>query len=265
VNGLLCIVASQRAGTTSLEQALGSTGRFMVFGEVFHSDTSLWPGAFFDFTRTRRIGPEGMATGEQAEQVASDYLDHLTELAGDRRPLLDVKFNSWHALRSAWGYPHQKPLFMESIQKRRGLFLFIRRRDVTQQVVSELIARAADKWHGLTDADIPEQIRLEPQAVVRHARLILRAENFFIEHLDAKCQYLGIDYEDLYPGGEINPRLLRELERRMRIDLPATLAPLTPRNVPDKRLVTSNYDEVAQAVEAAACELKRLEPAARII
>jgi hypothetical protein len=248
VGHYLCVIAGQRAGTTALEGALGSTNKFFNFREIFHNETPHGPGAFLEFASQRNIQVADMATKERAHKIALDYLAHLCSLAKERVPLLDVKLNSWQVIKPFWSYIHQMPFFMKVLLEEGAEFLFIRRRDVVGQVVSERIARSAGKWHDLEEADIGAQIVVNWKGVANEARLILRGETFFSKCLSASGRLIAVDYEDLYPDGFVNPRLLRALQDRIDIELPASLKPSIKRNVPDKTRVVSNYDEASQAL-----------------
>jgi Stf0 sulphotransferase len=244
----LCIIAGQRAGTTALQGALGSTGKFCNFREIFHTEPPVMSGTFLEYSRQRNLCVADMATEAQTREVALDYLTYLRNIAKQQLPLLDIKLNSWQVIKPFWSYVHEMPFFMHLLLKNGALFLFIRRRDIVEQVLSEQIARSADKWHGLEDRDIGGPIQIKPALVVGQARLILQSETFLLGCLGASSRLLAIDYEDLYPDGLVNPRLLLALQDNLDIDLPTFLKPSIKKNVPDKRRIVANYDEVSHAI-----------------
>ena len=244
----LCIVAGQRAGTTALQGALGSTGKFLNFSEIFHTEPPNLRGTFLEFCRTRDIRVADMALESKTQQIAMEYLAHLRELADPKLPLLDIKLNSWHVIKPFWSYVHQTPFFMKVLMKNDAVFLFIRRRDIVEQILSEHIARSTEKWHGLEDGDLSGQIEVNPNQVAGQARLILQSERFLYGCLRPSQRLLAIDYEDLYPDGFVNPRLLSALQSKLGISLPSELKPSIQKNAPDKRQIVANYDEVSQAI-----------------
>ena len=246
----LCIVAGQRAGTTALQDALGSTGKFLNFSEIFHTEPPNMRGTFLEFCANRDIRVADMATETQTQKIALEYLTHLRNLANPKVPLLDIKLNSWHVIKPFWSYVHQTPFFMNVLMKNDSLFLFIRRRNIVDQILSEHIARSAEKWHGLEDGDIDGQLQINPALVAGQARLILQSELFLSGCLRSSNRLVAIDYEDLYQGGLVNPRLLRALQSKLGVDLPSELKPSIQRNAPDKRQIVANYDEVSQAITA---------------
>jgi LPS sulfotransferase NodH len=248
MDGYLCIIAGQRAGTTALQSALGSTNKFFNFKEIFHTEAPIGPGVFLEYAAQRNLLVTDMATEEQARKVAIGYLAHLRSIANEQIPLMDVKLNSWHVIRPFWSYVHQVPFFMRVLLEEGAVFLFIRRRDVVGQVVSEQIARSAGKWHGLEEADIGAQIPVNWNQVANQARLILQGETFFSSCLNASGRLIAVDYEDLYPDGFVNPRLLQALRDRLDIELPMTLKPPIKKNAPNKARVVSNYEEASRAV-----------------
>ena len=64
----LCIVAGQRAGTTALQGALGSTGKFFNFSEIFHTEPPNMRGTFLEFCQARDIRVADMATEAKTEE-----------------------------------------------------------------------------------------------------------------------------------------------------------------------------------------------------
>jgi LPS sulfotransferase NodH len=248
ISQYLCLVAGQRAGTTALQDALGSTGKFLNFSEIFHTEPPNMRGTFLDFCITRDIRVADMATETRTQEIALDYLNHLRELAGTKVPLLDIKLNSWHVIKPFWSYVHQTPFFMKVLLKNEALFLFIRRRNIVDQILSEHIARSAEKWHGLEEGDIDGQIEINPALVAGQARLILQSELFLSGCLRSSNRMVAIDYEDLYQDGFVNPNLLSVLQSRLGVSLPSALKPSIQRNAPDKRQIVANYDEVSQAI-----------------
>jgi len=250
MNQYLCIIAGQRAGTTALQSALGSTGKFFNFKEVFHTNPRPLEGSFLDFCQRRDLRVADMTTEVQARQLGLDYLAHLRTLAGSQIPLLDIKHNSWQVMKPFWSYVHQPPFFMNLLLDQGAHFLFVRRRDLVGQVVSEQIARSVNKWHGLEDQDVSQPIHVEPGLVASQARLILQSEAFLLGCLAGSGRFIAIDYEDLYPEGAVNPRLLKALQKTFGIDLPTVLEPSIKKNAPDKQRVVDNYQEVTEAVNA---------------
>lgn len=244
----LCIVAGQRAGTTALQAALGSTGKFFNFSEIFHTEPPNMRGTFLEFCRTRDVRVADMATESKTQEIALEYLEHLRKLADSTVPLLDIKLNSWHVIKPFWSYVHQTPFFMKVLMKNDALFLFIRRRNIVDQILSEHIARSTEKWHGLEDGNVVGQIEVNPNQVAGQARLILQSELFLAGCLRSSNRLLAIDYEDLYQDGFVNPRLLSALQSKLGITLPPSLKPSIQKNAPDKRQIVANYKEASQAI-----------------
>ncbi|MFL7793298.1 MAG: hypothetical protein AB8I69_14245, partial [Anaerolineae bacterium] len=229
---ILCLIAGQRAGTTALRSALGATGAFFNHGEIFHTEDCK-PGAFLPFARERAIQVSDLATYERAQDVTEDYLAHLASVAGGKIPLIDVKLNSWHVLRPFWAYIHQQPFFLQALIRRRAAFVFLRREDLVEQVLSEQVARHASKWHNLTEGDLPNRITVDVLAVANQARLIVEGENFLIQFLRALDTFVAMSYEDLIVDGCVNSRLLGRLGDMYERDIPATVTPKIQKNQGD--------------------------------
>lgn len=251
----LCIVAGQRAGTTALQSALAGTARFANFKEIFHTDPPAEEksGYYLDFAREQQLGLDDLASTPRATQVAQGYLDHLEALAGERKPLIDVKLNSWHALRPFWWYVHQEPFFMQQLIQRGTLFLFIRRRSVLDQVLSEQIARVTQKWHQLEEGEVPEGVQVDVQQVRNQARLIIQSENFLWGCLRQRARCMAVEYDELYQDGAVNPAVTDVLRETFEVKLPDVVKPPIAKNAGKKKSIVENYEDaenvVAQVLE----------------
>lgn len=255
---VLCLIAGQRAGTTALRSALGATGKFFNHGEIFHTE-DFKPGAFLPFARERALQLADLATHELAEQVTSEYLAHLSSVAAAKTPLIDVKLNSWHVIRPFWAYIHQRPFFLDALIRRGTAFVFIRREDLVEQILSEQVARHASKWHNLAEGDLPSPISVDVSTVANQARLILSAENLLIGFLKGLDTVIGMSYEDLFVDGSVNPYLLGRLGETFGCDIPENVTPKIAKNEGDKRKMVANYSLAAEAIGAVVSKLGRAD------
>jgi LPS sulfotransferase NodH len=263
MNQYLCILSGPRTGTTNLQRAIDSTGKFHNFSEIFHT-APYTPGSYLEFVQKQDLRIADLVTGEQARKVGLDYLAYVQSMADGKIPLLDVKINSWLALQPFWHFVHESPFFMRLLLEQQAIFLFVRRRDLVSQVLSAEIARSTGKWHELEDADVREKLKVGARNAVIQARLILLSESFFLNHLEKTDRILAIDYEDLYPDGFVSPGLVRELEGKFGIELPKDLAPPLKKNLGDKREMVANYDEVSSSIMAMLEKYPRRTPKKQI-
>lgn len=244
----LCIVAGQRAGTTALRSALAGTGKFFNHGEIFHTD-DFAPGAYLPFVRSEGIKVEELATEDLAKGVAQRYLKHLLDVANGKIPAIDVKLNSWHAIRPFWGYVHQSSFFLERLIDQGTFFIFIRRKALVEQVLSEQVARKANKWHSLTEEDLPEELEVDIPAARQQARLIIQSENHLLGRIKFTPHVFATTYEELYPDGQVNPDLISQLASRFEIQLPPSIEPLIKKNKGNKKSVVTNYAEAEREIK----------------
>src|ERR1700722_2972585 len=146
---IVCIVARQRSGTTALQANLAATGRLHNFGEIFQTEGVDKPGSFFGYCRSRQILFTDMFAPRFLPTLCAAYISHLRELAQGKHVLIDVKFNSWGVIRPAWRSLHEEPYFLQFLKKQDTLFVFIRREDLAEQIISTHIAKAHDQWQNL--------------------------------------------------------------------------------------------------------------------
>jgi hypothetical protein len=255
----LCVVGGQRSGTTALESALAASTLFHDFSEIFQIAELREPGNFYDFAAERRVLATDLASFTGILQVMDDYFGHLEHLAGRKLPLLDIKFNAWNAIRPFWGFMSEEPLLMKEMRRRGTRFIFIVRRDLAAQIMSEWIAREAGQWHLLQEDHPIAPFEIKKSAALRRARLIIEAEKRIYGFLKDSDHLFAVYYEDLYQNGAVSSRLSQWLQAQFPITLNGPLVPnLVPNKVP-KRAVIANAEEIQSAVAKLIANLGRVE------
>lgn len=255
---VLCVIAGQRAGTTALRSALGATGRFENFGEIFHTEDLNKPGSYFGFCRDRSALVSDLCTGPQIKAHCDAYMAHLTQIAGEKHVLIDVKFNSWNVANPAWRYFDEEPQFLTYLKNMKSAFVFIRRLDLAAQIISESIARAADKWHNLSDEELSDApINLNINKVRRQARLICDSEVRFRNFLKGYPKTAFLDYEALFDEDGISGRTKSELSNLIGEELAFGRSVAIRKNTVDKNSRVTNYDEIVGGVAEVAARYNR--------
>lgn len=241
----LCIVAAQRSGTTALQSALAASEKFHDFGEIFQTNDARRHGSFFDFAEQKKLLVTDMATEPGVNAIVAEYLDHISEISGDDVPLIDIKHNSWHALRSFWGYLTQEPKVLEALRRRGSSFIFVMRKDLAAQIVSEYIARSANQWHNLDESAVTEAITINPNRAVWQARMIMDSEKLLYPLLKSTGRVFPVYYEDLYEeSGQVSGQLSTWIEKQCGLDFQGPLWPGIQQNKVSKKKSVENLDEV---------------------
>lgn len=198
-----------------------------------------------------------MQTVEGVNAIAKQYTRRLSELAGDACPLIDIKFNAWQVLRPAWSWPGEEPFLLRWLKERGTAFIMIRRRDLTQQLLSEVIAWNSGVWHGATEKQLPESVTAPMDVVRAKARRIIMAERLFHEKLKDHPHTCFITYEELYDGPYLSAGVTKFLQRVYGID-PASLPPVpVEKNAGDKRKLVKNYAQIEAEVSRVCQEMGR--------
>jgi LPS sulfotransferase NodH len=157
---MLVITAFQRSGTTALGEQLGALPDFAYWGEVFHPEgyvaaeqsakLRLRPGAnWFRFLEEglppeHRIGPQSEGARREAWTA---YSRRLETLGSGQRPVIDVKYNSWHNLDPVWAPIVGRPLLMTVLFEQGAGFVHLIRANVLAQALSEVFAHESGVWH----------------------------------------------------------------------------------------------------------------------
>jgi LPS sulfotransferase NodH len=157
---MLVITGFQRSGTTALGEQLGALPGFAYWGEVFHpagyiggdaaAKLRLRPGAnWFRFVEDEL--PASLRTGPQEAEARTEawalYTAFLTKLGSGRRPVLDVKYNSWHNLQPVWAPIVEPPFLLDLVRGQDGGFVHLVRGNVLAQALSEVFAHESGAWH----------------------------------------------------------------------------------------------------------------------
>lgn len=247
---ILCIVAGQRSGTTALQSALGATGKFENFGEIFQNGPHRHKGAFIDFAANADIRFEDFSTHAKCSEVAERYISHLRELAQGKFPLIDVKYNSWNVIKPLWSYPTEQPFFMKSLRTDRCAFVMILREGLWDQIMSEEIARKSSVWHNLTVENTESiQVKLNLNMVRQKAKLILQTETMLFDYLKPVKKAVFLKYEDLYTSGGYSNKFIQFVNGQFKLSLAQSISGGIRKNQVDKRDVIQNYNAVVRVVK----------------
>ncbi len=246
---LLCIIAGQRSGTTAVKNALEESGKFRNFSEIFHTEDNRDPHSFLDYARAGDLKIEDITTSEKVAALSRRYIDYLAANAEGRIPLIDVKHNQWGVLRAFWGYFHATPPFLTALKAKGAGFLFISRRNLTDQILSEEIAHAAGKWHNLTADDRPDSFAVDIAKIEWRARRILHAEHLLYDAVADDPNVIFAEYEELFFSGGICPRVTTRLEAMFGLPLGKASTQAIVKNEADKRAIVSNYAQADAAVQ----------------
>jgi LPS sulfotransferase NodH len=254
---ILCIVAGQRSGTTALQSALAGAGEFKNFREIFHT-TDLSSGSFLPYIEERQVSLSSLSINDNAQNLAHQYIDFLLDTSFPKAPLIDVKLNSWSILNPFWHYPHQVPLFMKALMEHGAYFLAIRRQNLADQIVSELIARHANKWHELTEGDVASAFSVNIDVVRNQARLIIESENFLFNILKSRGCVSHAYYENLFVGNNVNPEILGVINQEFEMHL-ENASPSIKKSLIDKSAVVVNMEEARSAVDHVLKRISRID------
>jgi len=245
---IICVTAGQRAGTNAFRKSLSNTGRIHDVGEVFNTATLDWPGNFFTYCRERNIGFGDVLSGWDAENLCKGYVSTLRELAGEAHLLFDVKFNSWGQIRAPWSYLHQEPYFLQHLKNHEAKIVFIWRRDMVAQIISDRIAAAVGKWHNIKSEHISAPVVLDVEENRLLAQLMCQSELYFWENLKTYPHTLLLCYENLFSDRALSPDIRARVCEFFGETYDFRESGYYHRNEIDKEAVVSNYAEVAEAV-----------------
>jgi hypothetical protein len=252
---ILCITAGQRSGTTALRSLIASSGRFQDLGEIFDTSIIDQPESFFGYCRARKLQFTDVMSGPDAEKLCHDYLAMLQHKAGSRNLLFDVKFNSWGEIRMPWTFMHQEPFFLTQLKWKRAKLLFIWRRDIVGQVLSDRISDHIAKWHNLEKSDVDAPFELDVEKIRTRARLLCLSEKYFFHNLRTYPETLMLCYERLFDrAGLLEPQTRDKISVFLGEDLAVPKSSLYHKNRLEQSRTLTNYQQLASAISQVAAE-----------
>lgn len=230
----------------------------MDCGEIFHGDRSLAHPPFLDFLEQWPRPLLAMLDHREGHAVGDAFLKRLRSDARGRSILIDVKHNSWGVLRPLWRFPHEPPLFLHLLKELDTRFLFLKRRNLADQVISFHLATQTELWH---DTLTPENVadRLVRQEIPKRRAtelcdLFLEAEALIARWLGPYFYQLPLYYEDVFEDDAVRADSAAEIERFTGLKVDTAPLPLR-RNRVDKREAITNYDEVCDIASRVQDEL----------
>jgi len=249
---IICVLSNPRSGSTALRSALCTGGALRDFGEIFHHDPSQTAFPFLEFLR-RWPDPVGaMLDYEGCIALARAYLDQLAFEAQGVTPVIDIKHNAWGVLRPLWQFPHDRPRFLAALRARRAVFIFLRRANLGDQVISYHIANHTNIWHAeISMDDIPAQIRgrnMDLGQASEICSLFEQAERLVARFCDNYPQIIRLTYETVFEGGVLAADAAEALSQVLGTTITPVDLPFRP-NRADKRQVVANYDQICDIAE----------------
>jgi hypothetical protein len=228
-----------------LRSAFAANPGILDCGEIFHNDPTVVETRFLNFLQQWPQPVRALLEYREGEAIGRAFLKQLRSEARGRSILIDVKHNSWGVLGTLWKFPHDVPLFMNLLKQEGTSFLFLKRRELADQVISFHIASRTNAWHETLPSD-PNALRLAPHALDpdfarRMCALFVQAEQFVERCLNSYSKQLHLDYEDVFQNEAISVGAAAQLERFTGLRVGTGLLP-THRNRLEKRNVITNYD-----------------------
>jgi hypothetical protein len=152
---------------------------------------------------------------------------------------------------------HQEPFFLTQLKWMKSKFIFVWRRDLVGQILSDRISERIGKWHNLTAEDATEPFTLEVERLTRRAKLMCLSEAYFFQNLRGYADVAMFSYERLFEdSGGLAPATREAIQKLVGERLVFSTERLYRRNQLDKRAVLANYAELTAALEKVAGECR---------
>jgi hypothetical protein len=190
------------------------------------------------------------------------YIAHLESLGSGRRPVLDVKYNSWHHLQPVWA-PIAGPPFLETLlHENGGAYVHLVRRNVLAQALSEVFAHESGVWH----RRFGQSVELDDFAFVADVQGLLarmresRSETALMRTWLKGRPHIELAYEETFDAGGDLSEGARSALAELGVDtLAARRSPVLGRTGQSPRQWLTNIEEVREVLAGTEFE-ELLEP-----
>ena len=192
------IFATARTGSTSLARVLGESPDVKMAIEPFHEGFSKW-------------NPE-----------EKDYSKFIVD-SETMNEALDDLFSRYTAIK-VLDYQLEPEIYYSMFKRKEFKILFLRRKNIAQSVLSNLVAEQTSEWHKQNNTEIYKNLKpidLDKMSEMIEYITSLNYKNAKYLDENKKGDYLSFYYEELYSDNlEQNIKTLKTICHFLDISLP---------------------------------------------
>ncbi len=250
------LIARQRSGTGALGTTLDRQPGIRYLGEVFHPANVGQPLNYFTWLRDMAAEDPNAVLPDRGVEVLGRFLEKVVDPDAGL-PILDVKYNSLHHIRSGFQAPNDVPKLIAICREAGTPIIHLRRRNQLEVFVSGLLADANKVWHARDVAQIKiESVRVATGPLLRFLASGVLQDQLMVRWLGARTRVLTVYYEEMFdPDGQVSQATATSLAGFLGLE------PFTDRSVifvkqnrRPLREAIENYDEVAEALSGSEFE-----------
>jgi len=259
------VLATQRSGTNYLRSLLRSTGLFVDYNEIFHSEVKNDNDASFSYFnwakhsyfkyRAQRFAkdPElSIPLGENIVLLFNDYLDYLSSESGSVPYfLVDVKYNSLHHFDPVWHSLTAPNFIFDLVSHRRSRVLHLVRENVFDVYLSNLVSNLTGLYVKENDDAIQiPKILISVQNMFAKIKQIEQEVNLVRLYLEPLANVYELTYESISSEGiGVPPYIEKDLVDFFGTNLKLGLNETTRRIIENRWTVIENADEIVMALK----------------
>ncbi len=169
------IFATARTGSTSLARVLGESSDVKMAIEPFHEGFSKWNPEEKDYSKF-------IVNSETMNQALNDLFSRYTAIK-----VLD--------------YQLEPEVYYSMLKRKDFKILFLRRKNIAQSVLSNLVAEQTSEWHKQDNTEIYKNLKpinLDKMSEMIEYVSTMNSENAKFLEENKKGDYLPLYYEELY-------------------------------------------------------------------
>ncbi len=236
------VIAQQRSGTNLLRKSLSATPDFRDLDEVFHPEHK----QYWHYRKgiLRQQPARLIPTRNNQISMFESFLEKRL-LSEQAFTLIDIKYNSIHALDPLWHSPLDVPLLIQWLVENQYPVIHLTRANHLENYVSMATGTESAKWIVRCNEKLPDrslQLELDPETTLKQIQRRERELRRFRHYLK-RTNCVEFEYENLLDTqGHFTDEVLQSLKDHLDLATLHAIQPFTRKMGRSISEVVVNFD-----------------------
>jgi hypothetical protein len=255
------LLSHERSGSHFLGEFIAKLRNVEMIDEVGNPQAMV-PGkdraSFFGFKHDYLLKNPNLIlrpTRDRHAKFVAEYFAFLKSAApAGQSIVIDIKYAHVQLFEKHWWPIFERPFLCEIAEEQGIGILHLYRRNVVEAIASGMIAEARGIWHSWQprdEASLPKTFTLNPERIVRKARLLEFQNRWFQSAFIGNCERMTLTYEQLSADLGVDKALGKSIARFVGGSIGEPYTPRHEKVTPPLYEIVDNYQELRVACIAA--------------